>query len=65
MRTSSAISPFASTSTRPDHRLCCGSARTAIATIADRADRVGIGRIVGTEEIAGIARPGARVKTQP
>src|SRR3984957_546107 len=65
MRTSSAISPFASTSMRPDRRPCCASARRAIATIADRADRAGIGRIVATGETGEIALPAARVKTQP
>jgi hypothetical protein len=39
--------------------------RTAIATTADRADRVGIGRIAATEEIGEIALPAARVKTRP
>jgi hypothetical protein len=50
---------------RPDRRLCCASARRAIATIADRADRVGIGRIVAIGETGEIALPAARVKMQP
>src|ERR1700679_1874676 len=68
MRTSSAISPYASTSMRRDRRLCCASARTAIATTADRADHVGIGRIAAIAaigETGEIALPAARVKTQP
>src|ERR1700677_17629 len=65
MRTSSAISPYASTSMRRDRRLCCASARTAIATTADRADHVGIGRIAAIGETGEIALPAARVKTQP
>src|ERR1700722_17915152 len=67
MRTSSAISPYASMSMRPDPRLCCASARIAIATIADRVDRVGIGRIAAIGETAAtgeVALRAARVKTQ-
>ena len=43
-RTSSAISPSASTSMRRGRRRCCVSARRATVTTADRADRAGIGR---------------------
>ncbi len=50
---------------RPDRRLCCASARIAIATTADRADRVGIGRIGETAGTGEIVRRAARVKTQP
>ena len=46
-------------------RLCCASARRAIATIADLVDRVGIGRIVAIGETEEIALRAARVKTQP